>query len=200
MATSDDSTPTRPAIRAVQPRSLVASLDEALTPSEHAELMRRLDDELLKQLRATLKLSWFPLDAHMRLSTTILDLMGAERFVTLFRRTFERSLQTSMLRGLFETLRRLSGDPVHTTLKHSPRVYSYVVRDAGSMRYTPDGGRAALVTVEDWPVQFSTECWMLGTQGCLIAVMAAVSDQPTELSVVSFDETTGRIEYRATWG
>lgn len=202
MASSDSSNPAQPAIRAVQTKNLLAALDEALTPAEAKALYARMDGNAIDTVRTALMLSWVPLELHMRLSTEVMEQVGREPFVDLFQSTFKRSLSAPMLRGLFGTLRRLSQDSIHTLFRNGPRLYGYLVREAGAVRYQRNGERSAHMFLEGWPPQYSTECWALGTQGCLRALLEAAHGGgvgASSIDLLDCDNSTGQITYRVDW-
>jgi hypothetical protein len=173
VAQRESSGSVRPAIRAIQSKNLLAAFDGAVPLSEATALYDRVGAETIEGIRSALMLSWVPLDQHMRLSVEVMELLGSERFVDLFQHAFERSLDSAMLRGLFGALRRLSAHSIHTFFRNGPRVYGHIVRDAGIARYERDAESTAVLVLTGWPTQFATECWALGTLGCLRAMLSA---------------------------
>lgn len=199
---STDAPSAKPAIRAVQPQNLLAALERTLSPDEWGVLHERLNPEVVAGIRSQLMLSWVPLEIHMPMSVKVMEFVGPQKFVDLFERTYAQSLASPMLRGLLGGLRRLSGGTVHTVFKHAPRMYRYVARGSGTVSYRKLEERVVTLAVEGWPTEHSTECWALGTQGCLQALLAAVTPPDSTASSIEstrIDGELGEIEYLLKW-
>ncbi len=189
-----------PAIRAVQTRTLV-TLAAAL-PSELREaFVRRAGDEALQDASRRFALAWFPMAEHMRLCSALFDVVGRDRFLMMFRDTFQATIETPMLRGFFSMLRRMSDDSGAALLRNAPRIYSYVTRDAGKLRHLARGPGDGVVELHDWPSrEFAYEVWVTGTQGCILgALRGAGLGDSVEVTVVDHNERAGFAAYQVRW-
>ncbi len=189
-------------IRALQSKTILGQVEREFSDEQQAELRRRVGEDALHRMKSSLALSWLPMHVHMQVSDEILALSGPEPFSLLYQRAFERSVGGPLLGGLLGSVGRLARGSLHTVLRNGPRVYGHLVRNAGSVWYEQTNEHEARLGVRDWPTEFSTHCWALGTQGCVRAFLRACdphSANPPTAEIVDIDERGGSFEYRVRW-
>jgi len=190
----------RPAIRAVQTRALVEMLTE-LSPSQRATVLERLRPDVLDRARRGFGLAWFPMADHMHFSDVVYEVVGRETFRELFGRAFETSMQTAVLRGIFEMIRRVADDPGATLMRNAPRIYAHVTRDVGELVAKVEGRGHGVVEMHGWPSsQWNYEVWLTGTQACIEGALHSVGlGASARVDVELRDEPNGSCVYRAQW-
>jgi len=190
---------TSPSIRAIQTQNLLRLL-EKLPPEEMLAFEQRIDHEIVGRCRAYRSMAWVPMAEHMHLCVALREVTGRERFIDLFRETFQASMRNPLLRGLFRLINTMSSDSVTMLFKNSLRIYGYVTRDVGVLRYERLEERDAVLVLSEYPPDHDMPCWVDGTHGSIMGAMQGVgAGDETSVVVEELDEVSGKAVYRLRW-
>lgn len=188
-----------PAIRAVLSRTVVAALP-TLPPEQHTEILARASAEVLERARRSFPLAWLPMADHMHICDTIFDVVQRDAFLDLWGATFQTSMRSPMLRGIFGVITRMSDEPAATLLRNASRLYGHITRDIGTFEVHFDGHRSARAHIVGWPsALFDFEVWLAGTEASVRAALHGVGVLGATIKVEERAPKQGLGTYRVLW-
>lgn len=188
-----------PAIRAVLARTMVAALP-TLPPEQRTAIVARASAEVLERARRSFPLAWLPMVDHMHICDIIFDVVQRDAFIDLWGATFQTSMRSPMLRGIFGVITRVSEDPAAALLRNTPRLYSHITRDIGTFEVHFDGNRSARAHVMGWPsASFDFEVWLAGTEASVRAALHGVGVLGATIEVEERAPKQGLGTHRVLW-
>lgn len=130
------------------------------------DLLARLTAHDLARIESGFNVGWEPLAVHDSMMSTVLEATGQERFTLIWRSTFQRSIQQKFLASFFELLQPRAGVSVLPVARRAPRVYEYLSRGTGKLRWVegPGGGELRLT---GFPKPYDLQAWAISNLGAL---------------------------------
>jgi hypothetical protein len=122
----------------------------------------RVDAPLRETIESASRVAWIPLVNYVRLADILQETFGAVRAHAYYRRAFVTSLDTPLLKPIFDLGARLLGLTPATAVRWLPKGWDAAFKDAGRIVGEVLGpGRARLI-YEDLPEVFTaSEGWVL---------------------------------------
>jgi len=159
----------------------------------------RIDAPLRETIDSAARVAWIPLANYVRLADILQETFGAVRAHAYYRRAFLASLDTPLLRPIFELGARLAGLTPATAVRWIPKGWDTAFKSAGVVTGEVLGPGSARLVYADLPAGFtSSEGWILSCA----ASAYGVYDFLRVDGVVRLDQTnrsTGRIVMELEW-
>ncbi|HTP49608.1 MAG TPA: hypothetical protein VMK42_02830 [Anaeromyxobacteraceae bacterium] len=183
-------------IRGTQLKEDVAAL-AWLGPEASAEVVRRLDPDLLRQIEEASRVDWLPHRIVVELVHRIRDVSGEEAVRGWSRAAVNGALRGSLFRPFLEGVVAVFGLSPLAACKILPKAYSAALKDCGVLHLeSASPGRSELV-LEGLPPEARDRTWLVSVAGGFEVIFDACKVEGRFELV--FDRPESAPRFVATW-
>ncbi len=186
----------RPRMRASQMRSNVESLKDL--GAGVAERVRAEVPETLRELEASARTAWLPLELDVALTEAVERLTGRDRMRQWSADSIARSADGPLLGPIRQALRRM-GLSGHSGLKRVEHIWGHIYRDCGRITYERGDAARAVVTNHDAPDEImDSEAYLHGIAATLEGGLIVLGERDPFVSF-DVDRAARRVRYVCRW-
>lgn len=171
-----------------------------LPADESAEVLKRIPPPSLAAIDAVGVLGWLPMQTHMDASEALLVVVGAPRHVEIWRDVMTRSFDRPFLRGFVQMSASLFAETPTTLLRQSERLFPYLAKDLGVMRFEQsDRPCEGALVLRGFPAdRYSLHCFFNGLLGCAQSALVVLGVDGS-VEVEDADASSGTARFRLRW-
>ena len=151
-------------------------------------------------LRDSLQIGWVPFEDHLRVLDSAQRVLGAEEYRRFTRQLMLGYLERPVLRGLFETVRRVLGVTPQSLAKWSPHAWEALFKRCGKLANEPqDRATLARVRLSGCPRECLTSGSFFESLAGSFEAIFPITKKAGAVQVVDVDLAAGGCVFAIEW-
>jgi hypothetical protein len=191
-----------PSIRAFMAQSILQSA-RGLPEVQQQRIFGRVPQEVVSLIELSPKAAWVPLAQSSRLTDTVHEELGSQRFRQLFTEVARDALKYPLLRKFFDAAIRLLGLSPSSLLKWAVHAWEYSFQGCGKLSYRlireDDGGGEVEMVLEGFPPDFMRSGTFVESLAGTFESFLSQANREGMVDITGRFPKAGHVVYRVSW-
>lgn len=121
---------------------------DSILGDDAARVRAQMGPEAIAEIEKSLRVSWVPLETHVRLNAACFDVAGRDRAREACRLTVLESFEQPFLKPILSGAFAILGSSFERFVTWTPKAWPALFRDVGTLRWQPDGDAVGRLILE----------------------------------------------------